>query len=200
MGLVRSWQGIRRWLGFVPDSQAKLQRRARRRLLRIDPLETRHLLTLTIQDASFLTSGTVAAGATSLTVTFSEPVVGANLGTNYQLQRAGSDGLLGTVDDPLTTISSATVAGNTTTLNFAALSEDVYRLTVKDTITDAAGTALDGDGNGTAGGDWRKDFVVGALSTSLTSPNGFVFDSEFGGSALGNWCKGRGMRLMVWGD
>ncbi len=192
MGLVRSWQGIRRWLGFVPDSQAKLQRRARRRLLRIDPLETRHLLTLTIQDASFLTSGTVAAGATSLTVTFSEPVVGANLGTNYQLQRAGSDGLLGTVDDPLTTISSATVAGNTTTLNFAALSEDVYRLTVKDTITDAAGTALDGDGNGTAGGDWRKDFVVGALSTSLTSPNGFVFDSEFGGFGAGQLVQGTG--------
>ncbi len=84
MGLVRSWQGIRRWLGFVPDSQAKLQRRARRRLLRIDPLETRHLLTLTIHDASFLTSGTVAAGATSLTVTFSEPVIGANATANYQ--------------------------------------------------------------------------------------------------------------------
>ncbi len=108
------------------------------------------------------------------------------------MQRAGSDGLLGTVDDPLTTISSAAPAGNTTTLTFAALPEDVYRLTVHDTVTDASGNALDGDGNGTAGGDWRKDFVVGALSTSLMSPNGFVFDPEYGGFGAGQLVQGTG--------
>jgi uncharacterized delta-60 repeat protein len=143
-----------------------------------------------VATASFVTSGTLPANATSLTLTFSELVVGADSSANYELRRAGADGLLGNTDDPIVTISSVTVSGNTATLNFGALPEDVYRLTVKDTITDAAGNALDGDSNGSAGGDWRKDFVVGALTTSLTSPNGFFFDPEFGGFGAGHLVQG----------
>ncbi|MFO1001424.1 MAG: fibrinogen-like YCDxxxxGGGW domain-containing protein [Planctomycetaceae bacterium] len=144
----------------------------------------------TVTSTSFLASGTLAANATSLTVTFSESTIGATTASNYELRRAGADGLLGNTDDPIVTISSVTMSGNTATLNFGALPEDVYRLTVKDTITDAAGNALDGDGNGASGGNWRKDFVVGALTTSLTSPNGFVFDPEFGGVGAGQLVQG----------
>ena len=143
-----------------------------------------------VVDVTSPTVATSSFAATSMTVTFSEAVNGAANAANYQLQRAGVDGLLGTVDDTIVTISSASLSGNTATLNFAALAEDVYRLTVKQTITDLTGNMLDGDGNSTAGGDWRRDFVVGALTTALTSPNGFVFDPTFGGSGAGQLVQG----------
>jgi hypothetical protein len=111
---------------------------------------------------SFANSGTLPAGTTSMQINFSESVLGADLAANYELRRAGADGLLGTGDDPVVTIISPTVAGNTVTLDFSALVEDVYRLTVKDTITDTSGNVLDGDADSVADGDWRRDFVVGA--------------------------------------
>ncbi len=116
-----------------------------------------------VSNSSFLASGTIVAGSTSLTVSFSETVLNANNAANYELRRAGADGLLGSGDDPIVAITSVTYAGstNTATLNFAGLAEDVYRLTVNDSITDAFANALDGDQNGTPGGYWRKDFVVG---------------------------------------
>ncbi len=72
------------------------------------------------------------------------------------------------------TITSASVSGNTVTLNFAALPEDVYRLTVKDTITDVATNALDGDRNDTPRGVWRCDLVVNAFGD-------VALDSSFNG-------------------
>ena len=146
----------------------------------------------TVTTASFVASGVLSAGATSLTVTFSEPIIGASLATNYELRRAGADGLLGNADDVLSTINSATVVGNVATLGFAALAEDVYRLSVRDTITDTASNSLDGDANGTAGGNWVRDFVVGAHTHTLTSPNGFTFDPEFGGFGAGQLVQGTG--------
>ncbi len=113
---------------------------------------------------------------------------------NYELRRAGVNGLLGEPminDDVIVPLSVSYNTGtNTATLTFAALAEDVYRLTVKDTITDAVGNSLDGDSSGTAGGDWRKDLVVGPLTHTLTSPNGFVFDVEFGGFGAGQSVQG----------
>jgi uncharacterized delta-60 repeat protein len=146
----------------------------------------------TVSTTSFVSSGTLDAGTTSLTVTFSEPVVGASVTSNYELRRAGADGLLGNADDPITAIDSATVANGTNIamLSFSGLTEDVYRLTLKDLVTDASGNPLDGDNNGTTSGDWRKDFVVGALRTSLTSSNGFDFDPEFGGAGAGQLVHG----------
>jgi hypothetical protein len=160
-------------------------------LNRTENLESRQLLTAKISDASFLSAGALPANATSLTVTFSETVLGGNSATNYEFRRAGADGLL-LASDVAINPTSVSLSGNMATLTFPALVEDTWRLTVKDTITNATGNALDGDGNGTAGGDWRKDFVVGALSTSLTSPNGFVFDAEFGGFGAGQLVQGTG--------
>ncbi len=146
----------------------RLKRGLRRRRAHVaETLETRGLLAATVSNASFLASGTLTANATSLTVSFSEPVLGGTTEGNYELRRAGADGLLGNTDDPIVTISSVSMSGNAATLNFPALPEDVYRLTVKDTITDADGTALDGDGNGTAGGNWRRDFVANVGGTTL---------------------------------
>ena len=58
------------------------------------------------------------------------------------------------------------------TLGFGT-SAGVYRLKIRDTITDTAGNALDGDGDGIAGGDWGRDFVVlpsgGLVNTTYDS-------------------------------
>ncbi|MCY2993082.1 MAG: FG-GAP-like repeat-containing protein [Planctomycetota bacterium] len=108
---------------------------------------------------SFATSGTLGEGTMSLQISFSEPVVGADLPANYQLQSLGPDALLGTADDTLVAIS-VSYADTTAVLNFSPLPASVYRLTVHATITDTAGNPLDGDANGTAGGDWMSDFVV----------------------------------------
>ena len=58
-------------------------------------------------------------------------------------------------------------SGSTATLVFPPLPENVYRLTARDTLTDAAGNKLDGNGDGLAGGNWTTDFVV--------VPNGVLF-------------------------
>ena len=100
-------------------------------------------------DTPSLAGGTLAAGTASIQVQFSEPVLGGDTAANYQFQSLGRDGLLGTVDDAIITLSP-NYAGTTATLSFDALPESVYRLTVRDTITDVAGNRL--DGNGTAGG------------------------------------------------
>jgi ELWxxDGT repeat protein len=134
----------------------------------------------TVTMTNFLSTGTLAVNSTSLSVTFSEPVVGANLPASYALRLAGTDGLLGNADDPFVNISSVTMTGNTAALNFPALTEDVYRLSIKDTITDVAGDRLDGDANGLATGNWNRDFVVTPGNSGLQF-NGMSFPS--GGSA-----------------
>ncbi len=110
--------------------------------------------------------GTLAVGATSLRIAFSKPVTGGGLAGNYQLQSLGPDALLGTADDAIVPVS-ATYTGTMVTLGFAALPASVYRLTVRDTITDSSGIALDGNGDGVAGGNYVKDFVAVTASDAL---------------------------------
>ncbi len=134
----------------------------------------------TVTAASFLSSGTAIAGATTLTVTFSEPLANGTTLTNYQLRRAGTDSLL-RGSDTAANPTAVTFVGNTATLTFAALAGDVYRLSVLDTLTDVLGNPLDGDANGAAGGAWRRDFVVLNVAESpsnLLSPNGLTFDVD----------------------
>jgi hypothetical protein len=113
-----------------------------------------------------LTGGTLGAGTTTLAITFSKTVVGGGTAANYQLQNAGPDGLLGTADDVIVPLT-VSYSGSTATLVFPPLPENVYRLTARDTLTDAAGNKLDGNGDGLAGGNWTTDFVV--------VPNGVLF-------------------------
>jgi hypothetical protein len=131
-----------------------------------------------------LTGGTLDAGTSALAITFSEAVTGGGTAANYQLQSAGPDGLLGTADDvivPLTVSYSGTMA----TLGFPALPGDVYRLTVHDTLTDAAGNKLDGNGDGHAGGDWVTDFVL--VPTSFIGPPTTVTSSNALSVAVGDF-------------
>jgi len=134
---------------------------SRTRFLHMEPLEDRRLLSLVsiLGTSPPVDGGTLPAGTTYVTVNFSEPVLGGDVAQNYRLQSLGADSLLGTVDDTIVPFS-VTSTGTSATLNFAALSESVYRLTVHDTITNVDGVALDGDANGFAGGDYVRDLVV----------------------------------------
>ncbi len=187
------------WLSSLSNSlacrNARLSSKKRRRRTireRVECLEDRLVLaTVTGTSPSFATSGSIAAGTTSLQVAFSENVVGGATASNFELRNQGADGLLGNGDDTIITLG-ASYAANASTLSFTGLVEGIYRLTVKETITDVSANPLDGDGNGTAGGNWVRDIVVGAVSTSLTSPNGFTFDVEFGGFGAGQLVQGTG--------
>ncbi|MCY2991620.1 MAG: FG-GAP-like repeat-containing protein [Planctomycetota bacterium] len=141
-----------------------------------------------------LSDGTLAAGTNALQITFSKHIVHGESAANYQLQTVGPDGLLGTADDttiPVTVACDGIVA----TLNFGPLSESVYRFSVRETITDAAGNALDGNADGVAGGDWTRDFVAVAADeerfvsapTYPTSPYGYlqaVATADFNGDGF----------------
>lgn len=143
----------------------------------------------TVSTTSFTESDAVNVGATTLTVTFSESVLYANVPSNYELRRAGTDGLLWN-SDAVVVPTSVTVVGITAVLTFPAFAGQVYRLTVKDVITDIAGNTLDGDGNMLAGGHRRSDFVSGALTSTMTLSNGFNFDTQFGGVGAGQMVQG----------
>ncbi len=130
----------------------------------------------TVLTTSFETTGVVNEGATTLTVTFSEPVLDANIPSNYQLRRAGADALLRDSDSILNP-SSVVMDGNVATLTFSAFVEDIYRLTILDTVTDFVGNTLDGDSDSVNSGNFRGDFVVtssvGQLDHSLFPLHGF---------------------------
>ena len=139
------------------------------RSLRCEQLEERTLLSAAptvIGTTPSLVGGALLAGTASLQVQYSANVSGGASSDNYQLQSLGPDGLLGTPDDTIVPLS-ASYSGATATLNFAALPESVYRLTVKDSIVDAFGNALDGDSDSAAGGDWVHDFVANRMPVAL---------------------------------
>ncbi|QDU49595.1 hypothetical protein [Gimesia panareensis] len=160
------------------------------------PFSTRTIGTFDVEiSPPTVVGATFDIGNASLEVTFSGMVNGADVLTNYSLVRAGTDGLLRTADDVVILIDSASFvrgAGGTSiaTLNFAALPEDIYHLSVLDTITNVVGNSLDGDEDGLDGGDFSRDFVVGATPTTLTSPGGENFDPETFGYGAGQLVQG----------
>ena len=93
-------------------------------------------------------------------------MTGGGTAANYELRSVGPDGLFNTSDDVILPLG-VSYSGDTATLTFAALTQSVYRLTVKDAITNVVGVAL--DGNGAAGGNWVADFVVIGSGTLLGS-------------------------------
>ncbi|WP_442506614.1 hypothetical protein SH528x_005468 [Novipirellula sp. SH528] len=152
--------------------------------LLFESLEDRRVLASVVSVSPSLDNGVLAAGSTSLQIAFSEPVVGGDVASNFELRNQGADGILGNADDGLASLSAA-YSANTTTLNFAGLDEGVFRLTVKDSITDVASNPLDGDHDGLAGGDDRRDVVVGGIDSQ--SPTILLPSIKFGqqGSQFG---------------
>jgi uncharacterized protein YgfB (UPF0149 family) len=104
-------------------------------------------------------TGVAERNTTQIVVNFSESMLGGGQASNFELRRAGADALLGTADDPMISVTPE-YSGQTATLSFSSLREDVYRLTVFDTFTDATLNSLDGDADGVSGGEFVLDFVV----------------------------------------
>ncbi len=122
----------------------------------------------------------VSAHFSALIVRFSEPLeaVSARSLSLYSLIEAGPDGVLGNGDDvsvPITSI--AYVPGELEVrVNFAAeLPQGRYRLTlssgVTDAIVDQSGNALDGDANGSAGGNFVRSFQLDLTPPTVVSVN-----------------------------
>ena len=80
-------------------------------------------------------------------------------GPDFDFQTVACGGAAG--DDVALAVSAVTYDGGTDTATLtlaAALPSAQVRLFACDSLTDAAGNALDGDGNTTAGGDFRRAF------------------------------------------
>ena len=117
-----------------------------------------------------LAGGTIDRAPTVLALTFSEGLNGidAAAAANYELRQAGPDGSFDTGDDAVIPLTPAyDAAANRVTLALpAALAQGDYRLTVSPvgSLRDLAGNALDGDGDGQAGGALVREFAVGVAA------------------------------------
>lgn len=97
-----------------------------------------------------------------ITVSLGEQVSNATDVRNYELRRAGTDGLLLSSDVPYRPVR-VTTTGTKVLLDFGdstTFRDDTYRLTIRDTLVDSKGLPFDGDGDGVAGGNWVRDFVA----------------------------------------
>jgi len=121
----------------------------------------------------------------TFTIHFSKPLqpLSAQSLSLYSLVEAGPDGLLGTTDDVPIQISSIsyTPGSQDVSVNLnGQLPQGIYRLTLisgaNGAIVDQSGNALDGDGNGIAGGNFVRDFRLDLTAPIVGSvtPNGPV--------------------------
>ncbi|MBI1397472.1 MAG: tandem-95 repeat protein, partial [Betaproteobacteria bacterium] len=111
--------------------------------------------------------GTTAAAFTSFQVNFSEALDGisARSPANYELVSAGADRTFGTPDDSYITLKpgySFPETNLTLQLPDGVLPDGLYRLKLSGTlgIFDTAGNLLDGNGDGTPGGDYVRTFTI----------------------------------------
>ena len=120
-----------------------------------------------ISPAGIHGGGSVFAPVNSITVSFSEPIdlVSARSPGLYQLIGDGIDGQFDSADDVAIGIVGITATAGVpdVTLNLSqALPTDRYRLTLisrpGQALIDQAGNRLDGDANGSAGGDYVRIF------------------------------------------
>lgn len=119
-------------------------------------------------------NGTILfAPPTTFTVRLPEKLLISSVATpgNWQLTGDGSDNKFGTGDDVKITLTpsyttqapSFYAGSNQIKFNFAALAVDRYQFRgVSGGLTDPFGVALDGDANGSAGGDFVREFFVSA--------------------------------------
>ncbi len=152
------------------------------------------------------------AGPSNVAVTFSESVTGADAASSYHLVRAGADGLLGTSDDLPVAISAQYSPGTATaTLTFPALVEDVYRLTVRDTIADLPAHFAPAASYGSAGnepmdvasGDFNQDGYLDMLAVNRESNTvGLLLGNGSGGFSKAATFATNGLRSnsLVVGD
>ena len=111
------------------------------------------------------------APVSQITLNFSEAVnfSDASSPSEYQLVWAGPDGVFGNADDVTYSLTPQYTVGATfvtlVPVGGGLLPSGIYRLTVNGAldvgIHDLSGNALDGDANGTAGGNYFRQFTLG---------------------------------------
>ena len=96
-----------------------------------------------------------------VTVTFNaNPEVASVNATSFIVERSGGDGTFGDGNETMI-LEALSVAGNQAMMDLSGLLpsyEDTYRVTLTDTITDTAGSPLDGNGDLLPGGDFMATF------------------------------------------
>ncbi len=132
--------------------------------------------TLTATTPAAINAGSSTGPLSQIGLTFSAPLnsIDALAPSDFQLVGAGPDGTFGTSDDVTYALSPQYTVGSTQdTLNITAgaLPNGTYRLTVLSNVTggvhDVNGLLLDGDANGSAGGNYVRTFTV-----AITTPPG----------------------------
>ena len=118
--------------------------------------------------------GTTTAVVDRLTVTLSEDLNASTVAASaFDLREAGPDGVFGTADDVVYSLTPdpAYTTGATVSLDIQGgpLPSGTYRFTATPTLTDRAGNALDGNGDGTGGDAYVLTFQV-------VLPPGYVFE------------------------
>ncbi len=117
----------------------------------------------------------------TFSVEFSEALGAAsvNAAGALVLTGAGSDGLFGSGDDVVYGLSVSPVYSTGTVVSVVLtdgpMGAGKYRLVVKESVVDVVGNKLDGDGNGSAGGNYAGEFEV-------VLPVGYVFEGRDNGS------------------
>ena len=112
------------------------------------------------------TSTDAAFSSITLNVSETLDLIGANSAANYQLVEAGADKTFDTPDDTIIALTPSYASGSKSILlslgNGVALADGSYRLSVSKTggLLDTAGNALDGDGDGNAGGAFTRFFTI----------------------------------------
>ena len=113
-------------------------------------------------DGDFLDDTTINSFAISFDQVMDSEL--ANNTSNYDLRSAGLDGVFGTTDDVVHTLSHEIYQFGTNEFEFnvdsGPLGYGHYQLTVSSTLTNPFGEALDGDGDGTGGDDYVHEFFL----------------------------------------
>lgn len=110
----------------------------------------------------------------SVTATFTvSPDATTVNATTFVLERSGGDGTFGNGND-LPVNAPVSVNGAQASMDLSGIFptfEDTYRVTLSEAITDSGGNMLDGDGDGTAGGNFVATFVADLTTyTADTQP------------------------------
>lgn len=118
--------------------------------------------------------GALTALPSSITIDLRGVLKASTLASSsFELRNAGADGLFNTTDDllvPVTLQTNYRIGTNRVQLGLGAGTNGLYRLTVRDTITDPFDSALDGDNNGTPGGNFVREFGVNVAVSLPAAP------------------------------
>ena len=155
-----------------------------------------------VQSLTPADGGTVGAMPAEIVVTFNRSVLeGSAPVERFELLRSGDDGSFTDGNETMINIVATGVTGADVTLDLtgAPAADDVYQLTVDGSaggVTDQSGVLLDGDANGTQGGDHVASFTVDTAPTFTQVQAIFTANCAFSG-CHGGASPAEGMSLAA---